>query len=353
MPERNTRIRIFIIILLIGIIAFFDYWTSMQHRRYHILYQGLFFLPVMLSGLWFGLRGALATSMGITLVLIPSIIIHWKGFSPDDFNGIVEMILYNLVGGTLGQLRDREKVKERNLRESESLAAMGRAVSSLAHDIKTPLIAIGGFTSWVKKHTEENSPCLEKLDIVIRETMRLENMVKDMLDFSRPLELQSEEGDIALSLKECVAIIESLAQERNVNIRIESTGAIHSVLFDAMKMKQVLINLIMNAVQASPEGGIVTVSSYQNESQCIIDVSDHGCGIPLDMRESIFAPFFTTKREGTGLGLPIAKKIVEAHRGRMEVLDNPEKGITFRIFIPITPNGERDSTGQWPSIGLI
>src|SRR5208283_5761837 len=82
--------------------------------------------------------------------------------------------------------------------------------------------------------------------------------------------------------------------------------------------------------QASPEGGIVTVSSYQKESQCIIDVSDHGCGIPLDKRESIFAPFFTTKREGTGLGLPIAKKIVEAHGGHMEVADNLEKGITSK-----------------------
>ncbi len=342
MPERSTRIRIFIIIFLIGIIAFFDYLTDMHHRRYHILYQGLFFLPVMLSGLWFGLRGALAVSMSITLVLIPSSIIHWKGFSPDDFNSIVEMVLYNVVGGTLGELRDREQVKERNLRESESLAAMGRAVSSLAHDIKTPLIAIGGFTSWVKKHTEENSPCQEKLDIVIRETMRLENMVKDMLDFSRPLELHPEEGDIDPSLRECLAIIESMAQERNVNVRIESQGAIPSVLLDAMKMKQVLINLIMNAVQASPQGEIVTVSSYREESQFIIDVSDHGCGIPLDKRESIFAPFFTTKREGTGLGLPIAKKIVEAHGGHMEVVDNPEKGITFRIFIPCASSGERD-----------
>ena len=274
--------------------------------------------------------------MGITLVLIPDSIVHWKGFSPDDFNSIMEMVLYNVVGGTLGELRDRERVKEKNLRESESLAAMGRAVSSLAHDIKTPLIAIGGFTSWVKKHTEENSPCQEKLDIVISETMRLENMVKDMLDFSRPLELHPEEGDIEQSLRECLVIIQSMAQERNVNIRIESQGDIPLVLLDPMKMKQVLINLIMNAVHASPEGEIVTLSIYRKESQFIIDVSDHGCGIPLDNRESIFVPFFTTKREGTGLGLPIAKKIVEAHGGHMEVVDNPEKGITFRIFMPIT-----------------
>jgi two-component system, NtrC family, sensor histidine kinase HydH len=335
MAERNTRIRIFIIIFLIGLITFSDYLTETSERKYHILYQGLFFLPVMLSGLWFGLRGALAASASITLIMIPFSIIHWKGFSSEDFNNIMEMVLYNVVGGILGELRDREQAKERNLRESESLAAMGRAVSSLAHDMKTPLIAIGGFTNWVKKHTEENSPCHEKLDIVIGETMRLENMVKDMLDFSRPLELHPGDEGIDPVLSECLAVIEGIAQERKVTIRIQSQRDMPPVILDPMKMKQVLINLIMNAVQASPEGEIVIVSCYRKDSQFIIDVSDRGCGIPNDQRESIFAPFFTTKREGTGLGLPIAKKIVEAHGGAVEVVDNPAKGVTFRISIPI------------------
>jgi two-component system, NtrC family, sensor histidine kinase HydH len=162
MAERNTRIRIFIIVFLIGIIACSDYLTEMGERKFHILYEGLFFFPVMLSGFWFGLRGGLAASMGITLALIPFIIIHWKGFSSEDFNNIISLVLYNVVGGTLGVLRDREQMQQKHLRESESLAAMGRAVSSLAHDMKTPLIAIGGFTNWVKKHTEANSPCQDK-----------------------------------------------------------------------------------------------------------------------------------------------------------------------------------------------
>ncbi len=335
MTERNTRIRIFIIVFLIGIIACSDYLTEMGERKFHVLYEGLFFFPVMLSGYWFGLRGGLAASMSITLGLIPLSIIHWEGFSSEDFNNIIAMVLYNVVGGTLGILRDREQMQQKHLREAESLAAMGRAVSSLAHDMKTPLIAIGGFTNWVKKHTEANSPCQEKLNIVIRETMRLENMVKDMLDFSRTLELHPSEEDLGSILMECLSVIEGVAEDRKVTIRIESPENIPSAILDAMKMKQVLINLIMNAVQASPEGEIVAVSSYRTEKDLIIDVSDRGCGIPDDKRESIFIPFFTTKREGTGLGLPIARKIVEAHGGYMEIANNSEKGITFRIVIPI------------------
>lgn len=335
MPEDNPKIRIFIVIFLVVGIASIDYLTEMNERKYHILYQGLFFFPVMLSGFWFGLRGAIAASMTITLTLIPFSIIHWKGFSSGDFNNIVEMVLYNVVGGTLGELRDRERAKEKNLREAESLAAMGRAVSSLAHDMKTPLIAIGGFTNWVKKHTDQDSPAHEKLDIVVRETMRLENMVKDMLDFSRPLELHLERGDFDPLLRECLEVIEDMVRERKVTIRIESREDTPHVVLDSIRMKQVLINLIMNAVQASPEGEIVAVSSYSTNNGFVIDVSDHGCGIAPDRRESIFIPFFTTKREGTGLGLSIAKKIVEAHGGSLEVLDNPKKGMTFRIHLPL------------------
>jgi signal transduction histidine kinase len=102
-----------------------------------------------------------------------------------------------------------------------------------------------------------------------------------------------------------------------------------------MRMKQVFINLVTNAIQASPKGGEVVVSNYANGNSLAIDVSDCGCGIPTDKRLEIFSPFFTTKKEGTGLGLPIVKKIVEAHRGSVEIFDNPGKGITFRVTIPI------------------
>jgi signal transduction histidine kinase len=100
-------------------------------------------------------------------------------------------------------------------------------------------------------------------------------------------------------------------------------------------MKQVLINLLMNAVQASPEGETVTVTVCQKGRYIGIELSDNGCGISFTQSEEIFAPFSTTKKEGTGLGLPIAKKIIEAHKGHLELLDNPEQGATFRILLPI------------------
>jgi two-component system, NtrC family, sensor histidine kinase HydH len=335
--NRNTKARAILIVAIVVLITFLHYHTELSKHKHHILYQGLFFVPVMLSGFWFGLRGALVTSLSTTLLLIPFGIIHWEHFSSDDFNNIVEMVLYNFVGAILGVLRDRDLVKQKRLRETESLAAIGRTVSCLAHDMKTPLVAIGGFARLVQKKIEQNHPSYEKLGIVLKETERLENMVKDMLDFSRPLELHLSEEGIDLVIYESLNIVGSLAEKKRVRLESRCPEGSLRAVFDSVRMKQVLINLAVNAVQASPEGEMVAVCAYRRARKLIIDVSDRGCGIPLDNREQVFTDFFTTKSDGTGLGLPIAKRIVEAHGGWLEIIDNPDRGLTFRVTLPLTP----------------
>jgi signal transduction histidine kinase len=288
----------------------------------------------MLAGFWFGLRGGLGTSLSITLLYLPFTVMHWNAFSAGDFNSIMEMVLYNTVAVVIGGLRDREQASQRRLHEAGRLAAMGKAVSGLAHDLKTPLIAIGGISRLVHRNLEEDSPHREKLSMIVEETQRLERMIKEMLDFSRPLELHRSQEDMTKVISQSLAIVSGLAQERNVRIEWQFSQNLPLTSFDATRMKQALINLLINAIEASPTGEIVSVCTYQKGKKIIIDVSDHGCGIPVDKKEEIFSPFFTTKENGTGLGLPIAKKIVEAHKGYMEVLENCEKGVIFRIMIP-------------------
>lgn len=225
---------------------------------------------------------------------------------------------------------------EKALRESESLAAMGRALSSLAHDMKTPLIAIGGFAGLVQRRMERDNPLRSKLEIVVKETERLEKMVRNMLDFSRPVELERTTEDIDKLIMECLEIAKPVARERKVHLEGRCDRSLPSVSLDAARMKQALINLVVNAIQASPEAEIVTVLCRQNRKRLLIDVIDHGPGVPPEKREEIFAPFLTTKKEGTGLGLPIVKKFVEAHGGRILVLSNPDKGATFRMELPCT-----------------
>ena len=334
MAARRTEVKIIIIAILVGGITLFHYLTEMNEHLYHLSYQGLYFLPVMLAGFWFGLKGGLGTSLSITALYLPFTVTHWDGFSVGDFNSIVEMVLYNAVAVLIGGLRDREKTMQSRLHEAGRLAAIGKAVSGLAHDLKTPLIAIGGISRLVHKNLEENSPHRKKLDIIVEEVQRLEGMIKEMLDFSRPLELHRSEEDLNNVISQSLAIISDLAEERKVRVEWQSSQNSPLISFDAPRMKQALINLLMNAIEASPEGEIVTVSSYQKGRKLIIDVIDRGGGIQANKKEEIFSPFFTTKEGGTGLGLPIAKKIVEAHSGYLEVLENREKGVIFRVRIP-------------------
>jgi PAS domain S-box-containing protein len=251
----------------------------------------------------------------------------------DDEYDATDVRQHTLLLDGMWRLIQRER-ELHALRESESLAAMGRALSSVAHDMKTPLIAIGGFTSLVQRHMEQTDPHRRKLDIVIKETRRLEAMVKDMLDFSRPLDLERSAESVDKLLSESLILLDSTAKERKVCLRSFTAPDLSTASFDSVRMKQVLINLAANGIQASPEGKTVTISAYPKQTCLVIDVKDHGPGIPHEKRTDIFSPFYTTKKEGTGLGLSIVKKIVEAHEGRIEIHDNPEGGLTFRLVLP-------------------
>lgn len=228
----------------------------------------------------------------------------------------------------------QRKRTEAALRESERLASMGRALSGVAHDLKTPLVAIGGFTRLVQRHLEKDDPDWEKLQIVLKETERLERMVKDMLDFSRPLELDRSHEDIHRIIEESLVIVSPMAMEKGVKLERGLNRNALPVMCDPMRMKQLILNLLTNAIQATPPGQIVTVSAREHRGIAIIDISDSGCGIPVERREEIFLPFVSTKKEGTGLGLAIVKKIIDAHGGHIEALDGPRGGATFRVSLP-------------------
>ncbi|MDY0040456.1 MAG: ATP-binding protein, partial [Desulforhabdus sp.] len=259
---------------------------------------------------------------------------------------VVEIVLFNTIAIIIGILKDRERERYHQLVMAESLAAMGRAVSAAAHDMKTPLIAIGGFTNLVisklrkiDQGTGEAPEIItdvqEKLAIVIKETERLENMVKEMLDFARPLPLQKSKENLRQIIEESAAIVEASASTKQIRIVNQTGEDLPPASIDPDRFKQVLVNLLMNAIQASPPGEQVTITGFAKAANLAIDVTDCGCGIPLDKRAEIFDPFFTTKKEGTGLGLPIAKKIIDAHGGKLEIVDNQHTGLSFRITIPL------------------
>ncbi len=330
-----NRYRISIIAILVVGISLVHYLLELKYHHYHILYRELSYLPVILAGLWFGLRGGLTTSIGVTICFLPFIFLTWDGFAPNDFNRLMEIFLLYIVGLILGLFRDRERIALKKILKTERLAAIGRALAGVAHDLKTPLIAIGGYTRLVQKKMKKDDADYQKLDVVIHETRRLETMIREMLDFSRPLVLNCCQGDLRKTLEECLDIIEHQGEKCKVKVETRFTSHLPVLSFDDSRMKQCIINLLINAIQASPEGEAVIVRTSVKNGLVNVDITDRGKGIPPEKEEEVFLPFFTTKSDGTGLGLPIAKKIVEAHEGKLEVREGAVKGATFRVSLPV------------------
>jgi two-component system, NtrC family, sensor histidine kinase HydH len=330
----KNKLKTIIIGILVIAIGFIHLITWQHQYQYYFVYRELYFIPLIMAAFWFGLRGALITSLLITAFYISFTLVPLRGFIPDKFDTIMEILLLNGMAIVLGILRDRERIERQRSEKAEMLAAIGKAISAVAHDMKTPLMAIGGFSRQLLKKLGESDPNREKLSIILQEAQRMENMVKDMLDFARPVDLQLAREDVNKLMRDSLIIVQGVAQKKGVQIETHLSPDIPQVDFDAFRMKQVVINLLLNAIEASPEAESVIVRTSHEEGNIIIDVIDHGHGIAADQKENIFTPFFTTKKEGVGLGLAIVKNIVAAHKGHVKYSNNPNKGVTFRVILP-------------------
>ena len=334
MGRKEKTFKIILVFGVILIISLLHYLTQRQERYYHLVYRELYFLPVILAGIWFGLRGAVLTALCITILYLPVVFKEWQGFSVNDLNRILEIFLLNIISIILGFFSDREKTVLKTLQEAETLAALGGAFSSIVHDMKIPLIAIGGYARSMKRQLKEKDPNHEKLDIIVKETHRLEELTQDILAYARPVPSNRVTGDLNKMVLECCRIANEMAEQRGVKIEIHPSPSLPTINFEPAAMERALLNLISNAIQASPEGGVVMVRTNMEGGEAVITISDDGPGIPHEIREEIFSTFFTTKKEGTGLGLPIALKIVRAYGGSIMVTDNDEKGTTFKVSLP-------------------
>lgn len=336
MSNHNGQIKAVVICLMIGGILSMHYLTLHDMRYHHALYRMLFYVPLALGSLWFGMKGALYVCGSVSVLFLPHAIAQWQGFSLDDFSRLTEGVLYIIIALILGFLVEKERKEHRALLRTESLAAVGKTVSEIAHDMKTPLMAIGGFTRQVSRKLGKGDPNHKKLDIIIEETTRLESMVEEMLDFGKPMKLQLKDTNLNELVLDSIKVAKPLAKKAEVALKTDLSGSLPALALDAPRVKQMLLNLITNAVQASSEGEHVLVRTRPDNPWVVLEVVDDGRGITKEHHESIFHPFFSTKKSGTGLGLGIVKKIVETHGGEISFHPNAEKGVTFTVRFPIS-----------------
>ena len=257
-----------------------------------------------------------------------------------------------ILGFSLSPLRDASRSKmgyilifedltniiemEQHLQRSDKLAAVGKLAAGIAHEIRNPLASVSGSIEVLKRDLDVKDENKKLMDIILKETDRLNNLVGEFLDYVRPSEYKREVFDIHKTIEEIILAI-SMNKSVSKNIKTDfNPGKQHFYIHgNKEKIKQVFWNLMLNACQAMPEGGTVKVYSYQKEGQLYIDIADTGEGIPEEIINKIFDPFFTTKPSGTGLGLSMVHKIVEAHQGRISVSSKKGEGTSFTLMLPI------------------
>jgi two-component system sensor histidine kinase HydH len=260
----------------------------------------------------------------------------------------------NENGEFLGQvliLRDLSEIRrlQDEVRRQEKLAAMGGLAAGVAHEVRNPLSSIKALATFFGDQFEDGSESHEAAKIMVQEVDRLNRVITELLEFSRPTDLKRAACDMGQLISRSIQLVQQDAANKRIDIKFVSDATICPAWIDPDRLTQCLLNLYLNAIQAMVDGGTLTVTSMHGPSENVkIVISDTGPGIPGDQTHKIFDPYYTTKSKGTGLGLAIVQKIIEAHGGAIEVKSNRDQGTSFSISIPCghaeTGGGADDST---------
>jgi two-component system, NtrC family, sensor kinase len=237
------------------------------------------------------------------------------------------------------------KAMQAHLITSEKLAAVGKLAAGVAHEINNPLTGILTNSSLMLQDLPPDDPRREDLQTIVDETLRCRKIVKGLLDFARQTKPQKQALDINKVVQDVFSLVRNQASFQNVTLRMELEQELPSVRADADQMRQVFLNIVLNAADAMAggKGGEIVVRSRFNQATGFVEVaiSDKGPGIPEEIRDKLFEPFFSTKKQGTGLGLSIAYGIMERHKGTLKVQSMPGQGTTFTATLPATEeNGD-------------
>lgn len=319
-------------------------------------------LPVISGATSFGLVGTAAVSLAACAVYVSFLeFLREDQFIPDDqvlelvlrsiFLPVVGYLTYDLASANQSEKqRARAVVEEleqanRSLQEaqaevlrSERLAALGQLTAGLAHELRNPLGTMKTSAELLsRKVSSENDIAREMAGFITSEVDRTNSLITRFLDFARPQHLKLETADITGMLDQAITRFEREQKDAGTDVSVFKNYSpdVPPVRFDAQLMERVVSNLLMNAAQASPPGGVVTVKTLSDANEVEISVIDRGSGIDPKNLENIFNPFFTTKPEGIGFGLAIVSKIVNEHGGRITVASTPGEGSVFRIFLPV------------------
>ncbi len=355
--SENRYLKI-IVTALILVISFFHYTTPTIYQPLHELYKVLYFIPIILGAFGFGLRGGVVTALVVTFLYLPHVMFQWGGNFIMNISRFFMILLYNTLGGLTGYLWEQERKQknfyqqaserlkqsmdklkkttddltliENQLRKAERLSTLGELTASLAHEVRNPLGSIRGVAE-ILRDESQNESHKKFVEILLKETQRLDTVVANYLTFARPRTEEGEVVSLEKTIESTFALLGPELRKKTLHLKVDVKPQNISMFCREGQMRQALLNILLNAIQASPRNGVISISAERKDDSLSIIVSDQGTGIGEEAKKHLFEPFYTEKSDGTGLGLAITKRIVEAHNGRISAQNRKDGGAQIKM----------------------
>jgi len=228
-----------------------------------------------------------------------------------------------------------ERLHQREMARAEHLATIGELAAGLAHEIRNPLAGIAGVVEVMGRELPPESSSRAVLPEVHSEIQHIQAILNDLLVYARPRPPEFHPADLNATVEQAVFLARQQVRTKPIEITLEPEKRLPGILHDPVQVQQVILNLLLNGIQAISNQGKIEVALRQEREYAVVRIRDNGKGISRESLPRIFKPFFTTRKEGTGLGLPLARGIVESHKGRIEVTSEPGRGAQFEVWLPI------------------
>jgi len=345
----------------IALISFFHYSTTAGQHWLHDIFRRLYYIPIVLGAFSYGIKGGLSASLLASIAYAPHAFTHYFEHDPAaSIEKVLEIALYNIAGlitgylaqrehserlrqesiaGKLASTLDEKKLLEEQLIRAGKLKALGELTAGIAHEIKNPLASIKGAAEAIADEIPADSPRRKLVEIQSKELTRLDQTLDRFLSFARPGSFLVSRIDLVELVTHVVHLVEPQASKRSVEVIVDGNEGSLFCEGDRDQLTQVLVNLVINATDAMPNGGRIRLVARSekigDKKYQVIDVIDTGPGIPMESRERVFDPFYSTKEGGTGLGLSISAKIVDGHGGFIKVGEGKDgQGTSFSIYLP-------------------
>lgn len=362
-PKKSIKKDLMIVVFFWSLITILHFFTPVHHILFplHEFFRELYYIPVIYAAFAFGSRGGLLTSMSVGFIYFIHVTWQWDLDRGTYIVQLLEILVFIIIGFITGILVERLKKEQELYKEtseklalaieqqkeyqnqlifSERMRSLGELAAGLAHEIKNPLSSIKSSAEVIEESFKEDSPAKEFLQILLKETSRLNKVVTNFLAFAKPAKPELLPCSIEEVLDHVINLIKAEMEKNNISLEMDTDKDLPEIQGDAQQLQQVFLNLSLNAIQAMAEGGKLTIKVKKEKKHMEIIFQDRGTGISKDNIHKLFTPFFSTKKTGTGLGLATSYRIIENHNGSISVESELNKGSVFKIELPLNSEGE-------------